>query len=194
MDIIFDIETAPLEFGQRMIKDEETGEEIDIGALSPITGRITAIGWKSSEQQYIFSDLDEKKMLDQFWRSMEEAVGQRGFIRLVGFSIRKFDIHFLLVRSLHHHVKIARANLRQAIDLREHLTNFDSYKKKGKLEDYAKLIGVGGKYKNIQNEEIPLLWKEGKIEDLKEYLKHDLRITEQLYLKCKELGIVGDYS
>ncbi len=191
MDIVFDIETAPLEYGQRMVIDEETGEEKDIGALSPITGRIIALGWRSGGQEQIFMDQDEKKIIEQFWRSIEKVGGN--FIRLVGFSIKKFDIHFLLVRSLRHNVKIAKFNTRQVIDLREHLSFFDSYMKKGKLEDYANLIEMDGKFKGIQSQEIPLLWKEGNFEDIKGYLAHDLKMTEAVYLKCKELGILGDY-
>jgi predicted PolB exonuclease-like 3'-5' exonuclease len=198
VDIIFDLETAPTGEGEPWLtKDEATGEEKDISAMSPITGRITAAGWITEGKPHVFIDKDERKIIDQFWRTMEaEAVRQHGlnFIRLVGFNIKDFDIHFILVRSLHHNVKIAKFNGRQTIDLREHLANFKTYMRKGSLNDYARLIKIDGKYKDIKGEEVPLLWKEGKLEDLENYLKQDLLMTEALYLKCKELGILGDYA
>jgi len=194
MDFIFDIETAPLEFMKYTKVDEMTHKEKDIGALSPITGRITALGWRSGDKQQIFIDEDESKILDQFWRSIEaESKADNGFIRLIGFSIKDFDMHFLIVRSLHHNIKIAKFDNKLVLDLREHLAFFKTDKKKGTLSDYAKLIKIDGKYKDIKGEEVPILWRDKKFDDLKEYLSHDLRITEQLYLKCKEFGILGDY-
>ena len=194
MDFIFDIETAPLEFMKYTKVDEITHKEKDIGALSPITGRITALGWRSGDKQQIFIDEDESKILDQFWRSIEaESKADNGFIRLIGFSIKDFDMHFLIVRSLHHNIKIAKFDNKLVLDLREHLAFFKTDKKKGTLSDYAKLIKIDGKYKDIKGEEVPILWRDKKFDDLKEYLSHDLRITEQLYLKCKEFGILGDY-
>ena len=194
MDFIFDIETAPLEFMKYTKVDEITHKEKDIGALSPITGRITALGWRSGDKQQIFIDEDESRILDQFWRSIEaESKADNGFIRLIGFSIKDFDMHFLIVRSLHHNIKIAKFDNKLVLDLREHLAFFKTDKKKGTLSDYAKLIKIDGKYKDIKGEEVPILWRDKKFDDLKEYLSHDLRITEQLYLKCKEFGILGDY-
>ena len=194
MDFIFDIETAPLEFMKYTKVDEMTHKEKDIGALSPITGRITALGWRSGDKQQIFIDEDESKILDQFWRSIEaESKADNGFIRLIGFSIKDFDMHFLIVRSLHHNIKIAKFDNKLVLDLREHLAFFKTDKKKGTLSDYAKLIKIDGKYKDIKGEEVPILWRDKKFDDLKEYLSHDLRITEQLYLKCKEFGILWDY-
>ena len=194
MDFIFDIETAPLEFMKYTKVDEKTGKEKDIGAFSPITGRITALGWRNGNKQQIFIDEDESNILDQFWRSIEaESKADNDFIRLIGFSIKDFDMHFLIVRSLHHNIKIAKFDSKLVLDLREHLAFFQPYMKKGTLSDYAKLIKIDGKYKDIKGEEVPMLWRDKKYDDLKEYLSHDLRITEQLYLKCKEFGILGDY-
>ena len=102
-------------------------------------------------------------------------------------------MHFLIVRSLHHNIKIAKFDNKLVLDLREHLAFFQPSVKKGTLSDYAKLIKIDGKYKDIRSEDVPILWRDKKFDDLKEYLSHDLRITEQLYLKCKEFGILGDY-
>ncbi len=194
MDIIFDIETAPLKFGEHMIKDEESGELKDIGALSPITGRIIAIGWMSGAQQHIFFDVDEKLILERFWHSVYEATQEsKSFARFIGFNIKRFDLHFLLVRSLHHNVKIHHFNPKVAIDLREALTVGQTYMKKGTLQDYANLIGIEGKYNNLSAKDIPQLWKERKYEDIVNYIKRDIEITQALFFRCKDVGIISDF-
>lgn len=191
MDIIIDIETAPLEFGKYLYKDERTGEEKDIGALSPITGRITALGLKYNDIENIFISEDEGEMLNEFWRSIENLhMKEKAPIRFVGFGIKKFDMHFLYVRSLANNVKIYRVYAPSVIDLKEYLTFFNSYKKRGKLSDYAHLIGIGGKYKDITGEQVPFLWKDKRLDELKAYLSNDLRMTQDIFLKCKELGIL----
>jgi len=193
MDIVFDLETAPIKFGEYMVRDDETGEMKDIGALNPITGRIIALGWMSCEAQHIFFDVDEKKILERFWFSISEAAKEsKTFLRFVGFNIKKFDLHFLLVRTLHHNVRIAGFNSRLVIDLREALTFGQTYMKKGTLQDYAKLIGVDGKYHDLKASDMPALWKAGKYEDVVSYLKRDIEITQELYFRCKDTGIITD--
>lgn len=193
MDIVFDMETAPIRFGEYVVKDEETGQMKDIGALNPITGRIVVIGWMSGEEQHIFFDVDEKKILERFWHSIGEAVNAGNtFIRLIGFNIKKFDLHFLLVRTLHHNIKVAGFNPRVAIDLREVLTVGQTYMKKGTLQDYANLIGVAGKYNDLRASDIPQLWKDGKYDEVVKYVKRDIEITQALYYRCREIGILTD--
>ena len=193
MDIVFDIETAPIRFGEYMVRDDVTGEMKDIGALTPITGRIIAIGWMAGEEQHVFFDVDEQKILERFWHSIAEAAqGSNSFVRFIGFNIKKFDLHFLLVRTLHHNIKITGFNPRLTIDLRETLTFGQPYMKKGTLQDYAELIGVAGKYNNLKASDIPQLWKEGQYEEVVKYVKRDVEITQALYLRCKSTGIISD--
>lgn len=54
MDFIIDVETAPFKFGKHTYIDDETREEKDKGAFSPITGRITAAGWKTENEEKVF--------------------------------------------------------------------------------------------------------------------------------------------
>ncbi len=193
MDIVFDLETAPIKFGEYMVRDEESGEMKDIGALNPITGRIIALGWMCGEEQHIFFDVDEKKILERFWFSIADAAKtSKTFLRFVGFNIKKFDLHFLLVRSLHHNVRITGFNSRLVIDLREALTFGQTYMKKGTLQDYAQIIGVAGKYNDLKASDMPALWKEGKYDDVVSYIKRDIEIAQELFFRCKETGIITD--
>ena len=191
MDIVFDIETVPLESSQYLYEDPQSGELKDVGALSPITGRIIGAGWLSDATSHVFVDKDEKKILEHFWQSIEVAAkSSNGFIRLIGFNVKKFDMHFLLVRSLHHNVRVAHFNSKLVIDIRDYLSFFQTHMKKGTLDDYAKLIGLSGRYKGYKSEDIAQLWREEKLDELREFLLHDLKITQGLYVRCKETGII----
>lgn len=193
MDIVLDIETAPIVFGEHSVRDEETGEVKDIGALNPITGRIIAIGWMSGSRQHVFFDVEEKLILERFWHSIGEVAKEtKSQIRFIGFNIKRFDIHFLLVRTLHHNVKVVGFNPRAVIDLREVLTFGQPHMKKGTLADYARLIGVPGRFKDLHGLDLQQLWKEGKYDEVVKYVKRDIEIAQGLYYRCKETGIISD--
>jgi len=187
MDIIFDIETAPLAAGMYTATDEKTGEVKDIGALSPITGKIIGIGWSVGEKITSLVSEDEKLLLASFWNMVRS---QTEPFRLVGFNNKRFDIHFLLVRSLHHNVQTVPLSNRTVIDIRDHLTFFQSYMKKGTLHDYALLIGCAGKHDELTGEDIPRLWAEGKKTAIEQYLHQDIVVTKQLFEKCVQLKII----
>ena len=188
MDIIFDIETAPLTVGE-YVKVGDDGEKKDIGGLSPITGKIIAIGMHA-KKTHIFTG-EENDILTNFWQTIrEESEEDKGFFKLVGFNVKQFDIHFLIVRSLAHNVPILKFNRRYVIDLREYLTFFQTYMKKGTLNDYARIIGVEGKYNDLENKDIPILYQRGDFETIRKYLEQDIAMTKNLYDACKKVGIL----
>lgn len=177
MEVIIDIETAPL-----------TNNPED--ALSPINGRVVAIGMKYLKEEIIIMEEDEKLLIQNFWGKIKELHEKFSVVRYVGFNIKDFDFYFVINRSLHHNVEIIRPSNNSFIDLREHLTLFRTYGKSGKLGDYAKLIGVEGKYKDLRGGDIPLLWKQKQYEEIKEYLRQDLFITYMLFERCKNIGLI----
>ena len=83
MEIILDIETASL-----------TDNRED--ALSPINGRVIAIGMKFLKEEHIIMEDDEKLLLQKFWDKIRELHKQFSVIRYVGFNIRDFDFYFLI--------------------------------------------------------------------------------------------------
>ncbi|HII29903.1 hypothetical protein COT48_03805 [Candidatus Woesearchaeota archaeon CG08_land_8_20_14_0_20_47_9] len=182
MYLILDIETAPLESLNSEGKPED--------ALSPITGRVIAIGMRWRDEERIIMDPNEKKMLSEFWSELRAFSNSYPNFRLVGFNVIDFDMYFLINRSLHHNVKILRLGRNSFLDLREHVTLFRPYRKGGSLIDYARLIGVEGKYEAIEGRQIPGLWKEGRIEDIRAYLSSDLRITQVLLEQCIGIGLI----
>ncbi len=182
MDVILDIETAPI--GENALQED---------ALSPITGRIVAIGLKYLKEELIIFNEDEKQLVEEFWLKIKQLQQQFSSIRFVGFNIVDFDYYFILVRSLANNVPIIRQNMSSFVDIRQHLCAFKTHGKKGTLQDYSKLLKLEGKYLGLTGASIPLLWKLKQFDEIKKYLLVDIQLTAVLYAKCKELNIIADY-
>lgn len=193
MDIIIDLETAPLIFDRTTKIDEETGEKKDIGALSPITGKITAIAWLvvgTGFEPFSVCSTDETALLTKFWQAITNTA-QEHTLRFVGFNIKQFDMHFLLVRSLACNVKICSFSRRHLVDLREILTAGNTYMKKGTLGDYAQILQIPSKFQNLDGENATQLFKNGQLDMLKRYVEQDVIITYELYKRMEQLHMLS---
>ncbi|HLP79107.1 MAG TPA: hypothetical protein VK158_00570 [Acidobacteriota bacterium] len=155
---------------------------VDSDSLSPITGRIIGIGVHDGVATHILVDEDEKALLTQFWKLLSAPS-----FRLIGFNIKKFDIHFLLVRSLVHEVQTVPLSTKHVLDLREHLTFFQSYMKKGTLVDYASIVGLTISH---SYEVIPTYWSQKRFDLLKHMLLENVMATYALFERCKKLRIL----
>ena len=75
---------------------------VDEAALSPLTGRILAIGVQLPDGKYIVRHYDgnaryESNLVAFFWRLFNRAIKEREAI--VGHNIKRFDLSFLVRRS-----------------------------------------------------------------------------------------------
>ncbi len=163
MKICFDLETTGLNF----LKD-----------------RITAIGLKTDNGERLITYKSEKRLLQEFWAYLR----QKKKFCLVGFNSRGFDIPMLVTRSFIHNVPVIDIRGKH-IDLRDCFNN-NRYAK-GRLEEYSQAIGYQPKYNGFKGEDIPLLWQEGRIPELKEYLAQDVRMTYAVYQRLKVIGWIA---
>lgn len=159
--------------------------DIETTGLSPLNSRITAIGVSNGFGTDAIVDQDEKFILEKFWEGIKR---KHPYIRLIGFNCQSFDLPFLIIRSLKHNVKVFDMRNR-IIDLRDVLSNGNKYQK-GKLNDYAKLIGTSTKFNGYSGYEAIRLWNENKLDELREYVLTDVEITHKLYDRMKEIGLV----
>jgi DEAD/DEAH box helicase domain-containing protein len=99
---------------------------------------------------------------------------------LVGFSSNKFDLP-ILNRILNMDLKsYPRLDLSDEIELRT-----------GRLIGLNALAQANlGKGKTHENVAAPVLYREGKIDELKEYCKNDVMITKEIYDKAKKNGFL----
>jgi hypothetical protein len=199
--VFFDIETAPLpeeevvkfmpEFSapsnykdQAKIDEYIKGrkaEWLDRAALSPLTGKVCAIGVEQNGEVTLHLDDDEQMLLTKFWRQWASDRGL--YTNYVGFNITQFDIPFLIRRSWKLGIPIPFElhgnrfwelgfvdvmNLWQCGDRKETIS----------LDSLCKFLGVGAK--NGSGEFFHKLLKEDP-EKAKEYLTNDLRLIRRCY-------------
>lgn len=180
---IIDIETCPLD----MEKYEKATEDERRQMLSPIDSKIVAIGIRRNGTDAIFAGEDEKKLLKGFWAEWKAA--REGGAFIVGFNLLSFDLPFLVTRSFIHNVAISPFSLKSVIDLRDKLSVYRRGRTRGRLKEFAALIGMGDS--GMDGSKIAELCKAGDIKAITDYLRHDLLITDEIFKRARDTNILG---
>ena len=179
---VVDIETCPIELeGYFELEDEE-----QIKKLNPIDSKIVAIGVRCDNENKILMG-DEKEILTKFWEEFRKLKMENNV--LVGFGINNFDIPFIVSRSFILGVEIVPFSLKSILDLREKINAYRYGKTRGRLKDYGRLLGLD--VLDIDGGDVAGLCRDSNFEKLKEYLAKDLEITEVLFRRAKETGIIN---
>lgn len=185
------IEAERIAYPQKVKEHQETYERereeyvakiTSKAALSALTGKIVAIGIKTSDKEMILEG-DECKILNQFWQLYTANLMSKTF---VGWNISGFDVPFIVRRSWKLGVPVplgvfdGRYLNRCFVDL---MTMFGcgEYGYKIKLDTVAKYLGVPGKYTgDCTGEMFADKFLSGDKEaraQAEEYLKCDIRAT-----------------
>ena len=157
--------------------------DIETTGLSPFECRITCIGCKTDNEEKMFLDIDEKKLLQDFWK----WIGQFEMPRVVGFNVYSFDIRWIYLRSMKYDLEITK-NIKTGWTDLQYSLQFYNRSARGKLNDYGCLLGIGEKEGDGLGAII--LWEEAKYDELKKYCLQDIRITYELYQKCKKANVI----
>ncbi|MFH0970637.1 MAG: ribonuclease H-like domain-containing protein [Candidatus Diapherotrites archaeon] len=180
-----DIETVPNDKEAYLALGEESRKKL----LNPIDSHIVAIGLqKNVERPQILYGEDEKGLLEAFWTALANEKAGNNAYRLVGFNVKDFDLPFLVTRSFIRGVKIQPFLLKDVVDIREQLSVFKYGHTRGKLKEYATLIGITI-LDDIEGSKVAETYWDGKHDLLKEYLAKDLEITQKLHQRMVELRI-----
>lgn len=180
---IIDIEVCPI----YLEKYEELSEEQRIKLLNPIDSKIIALGIRYNGQNRVFLGEDEKKLLEDFWNEWK-SIKKNDSIKVVGFNINNFDLPFITTRSLICNVIISPFLIKSTIDLREKINAYRYGKSRGKLKDFASLIGLPTK--TIEGKDIAKLYIEKKYDLIKEYLINDLEIIDNIFKRAKNTRVL----
>ena len=90
--------------------------------------------------------------------------------------------------SLINDIRIKPLTLKSdVIDIRDSINCFKTSHTRGKLKEYAKLLNI--EILDIQGDCVAKLVYDNNMNDLIEYLKKDIEITNIIYNKCCELNI-----
>ncbi|MES2995881.1 MAG: hypothetical protein V4733_03635 [Verrucomicrobiota bacterium] len=200
--LVFDIETGPLPLAglEAMMPEfeapgnykdpekiasaiaEKQAAWLERAALSPVTGRVLAIGGEADGQAFQIINSDEALLLHLFWSIISRRT------RLVGFCSHKFDLPFLLRRSWRHDIAFPdivgpRGYFENSVDLAE-VWQCGDRTESISLDRLAKHLGVGKKSGN--GKDFAQLLETDR-ESAIAYLAHDVELTR----KCAErLGVI----
>ena len=169
---------------------------IDNAALSPVTGRVLAIGTVYRGEIEI-PIVDEPNNLRQFWRLFEATRGVSG--KLIGWNIANFDVPFLVWRSAALGVEIPRGVYRgkwlsdSFVDLMNYWPSmYSPWKGKSAwlgAKDAARFLGCSRPADEIEGKDFWRYFLGSEEERAKaiRYLEND--VTEETII-AKALGVI----
>lgn len=181
--MIVDIETCPIDLHKAKLLDEE--EKLKL--LNPIDSKIIAIGIRCNGKNIIFQSENEADILEKFWLEWKSIRQQRPMIPIVGFNIVQFDIPFIVSRSFINNITISPFTVKEIIDLREKINAYRYGKSRGKLKEFAQLIGMTTL--DIDGSQVMELCINKNYVKLIGYLEKDLEITEKIFERASNLNI-----
>lgn len=170
-------------------------------ALSPITGRVLAIGVRvrmpndepstSCNDKLMVDPQPEAEMLFHFWRLLDRARQMEQ--NVVGHNIHGFDLPFLVARSRYHDIPVppiwdrgdhGRWFAPFLVDTMErwHCGRRNGYVS---LDTLARFFGVGGKPDDVSGGDFARLLEEDRPKAMA-YLQNDLEMTWRV---AERLGI-----
>lgn len=181
------------------IRREKSDEAVRYLSLYPYTAKVIAVGifdvekeksyvyfegeeeWEVPEKNIQYKGVDERNMLESFWRIIEAAD------QVVTFNGRSFDVPFMMIRSALNKIKPSRNLLggrydtSAHIDLLEQLT-FYGLTKKFNLDFYCQAFGIESpKSKGISGMDVKNLYEAGRIKDIAVYCGEDILATYRLF-------------
>jgi len=181
---ILDMETCPIDLEAYFSLNEEEQTK----KLNPIDSKIIAIGIRHNNKNTIFQSDNEKQILTEFWSYWKELKTENSKLVCVGFNITNFDISFLTTRSFINNVKVIPFVIKDIVDVKSKITAFRFGPTRGKLKEFAKIMNI--ETLDIEGKDVAMLCKEKKIKEIKKYLEKDLEITDALYKRLVETGII----
>ncbi len=186
MDYFYvDVETVPLDKEKYLGLSEDEQKKL----LNPIDSRIVAIGvQKNADPIQIFSGEEEGKILGEFWSLLATRSSGSGPARMVGFNIKDFDLPFLVTRSFLKGVKIHPFLLKEVMDVREQVAAFKYGPTRGKLKEYAALLGMSV-LDDMDGSQVAERYWRGELPKIVEYLRRDVELTRAMHVRMIELRI-----
>lgn len=191
-------EIADHEANCKAIADQWKSDCIGSAALSAVTGRVLAIGYKSPNVtilSHLKNGTSEAQLLVEFWMQYEKARKSRR--KMVGHNIFNFDLPFIAQRSWVNGVDVPDAAIQQD-KFWDNRVFVDTMKRWAagkygsdgsiKLDTLGRLFGLGGKTEGITGADFSRLFfgsKEERKQAL-DYLEQDVQVT---YDVAMTLGI-----
>jgi DNA polymerase III epsilon subunit-like protein len=164
--------------------------DLETRGLEPTDDRILMIGiMELSSEQIMVLEGNEEGMLKQLHKFVNNVVNKHGSIKFIGHNIRDFDLQFLRERGKHY-----------GLDFGDSIKYFDTYlhalHTKPSLDCYSlnslcKRFGISINFE-VNGVDIPKLWLENRIEEIRQHLLDDLIKTKELFCILTNEGEMTD--
>lgn len=196
--------------GRNEVEREQLQQEVKTGlGFSPLTGFIVALGIYDLERksgvvyysskgdeaesvsgEYTYKPRSEAEMLTLFWD------GARQYDTFVTFNGRRFDVPFIIHRSIVHGIKPTRNLLEgrypyqqktcRHVDLQDELTFFGAMMRKPNLHLFCRAYGILSPKEDVCGDDVKKLYDAGRFRDIALYNAKDLTATTALYKKWQD--------
>lgn len=157
--------------------------DIETTGFDPFNNRITAIGVKRKDEEIVFMEQNEYRLLLEFWEWASKIKNPK----FIGFNCFKFDFRFIHLRSMLHNIEVPFSLKDSYIDLQYELKFYGGTYMKGNLCDYCRFIEIGEK--NGDGGKAVVLWNEQRLMELKDYCLQDIKLTWKLFERCMKAKI-----
>jgi len=165
-------------------------------ALSPVTGTVLAIGFRTDFRSVIIGDdgETEPEILEAFWNVFRK---HQSTGRFIGYCSNSFDFPFIVWRSYFHGVEVPATAWDKTgrypaycfVDLMDRLPKRGFSDESRKLTDICKWLGIGQKPEDVDGADFARLWT-GNAESRQQalaYLENDLDLTWKL---AERMGVI----
>jgi DNA polymerase elongation subunit (family B) len=160
--------------------EEKTAEIVEKAALSPLTGRVVAVGMglRRHGGDWEFACLTDRINDEQLLLArVDSTLFDVGHGHLITFDGTRFDIPFLVARAMRHGM-LLRYRWPLARYSKRHIDLF-TILQSGSLGDWSAL--VLGESKKATGADVAAMVEQERWDDLKTYCLADVRITARLY-------------
>lgn len=170
-----------------MIKFKRCVIDIETEGLSPIDGRIICIGIKDVDNGsvIVFFDNDEKRMLIDFF----DFFSKKCFREIIGYNVL-FDIRFIFARALKYDLDAQgffNCDFNDLMSIMKSVKNVWSLNRPHTLDEWSQLVFGNGNGKIELKMSVAELFRNGLIDKIIEYNKHDVELTCNLWKRVEKI-------
>ena len=141
---------------------------------------------------------DEKEVLTEFMTMMQKIFAANSNAQIVGHNIKRFDLPFILKRSIVNGIQIpSKLHLQKLkpwesclLDTTE-IWKFGNFSGGASLGLICDLLKIPTPKENMKGDQVnEAYWKEDRLEEIKNYCEYDVVATMNLMLKFAQLPII----
>lgn len=156
-------------------------------SLNANFGQILCLGYAVGDNPTVVLTDNEPDLLATFWRATRDAVA------LVGHAIRRFDLPFLIKRSIIHGIPVnPRFDLTRGVAADAVIDTKDLWDIGAgpaiSLDTFAKIFGLPTSKIGIDGSQVFDAWLDGRHQEIFEYCARDVELTRLIHHRLTKVS------